>query len=35
MISRLITPQLIDAISTELNTKVAPAITDPTVQVQL
>ena len=35
MISRPTTQQLIDAISIELNSKVAPAITDPTVKVQL
>ena len=35
MISRPTTQQLIDAIAIELNSKVAPAISDPTVQVQL
>ena len=35
MISRPTTQQLIDAICIELNDKVAPAVTDPTVQVQL
>jgi hypothetical protein len=35
MISRPTTQQLIDSIAVELNSKVAPAISDPTVQVQL
>ena len=35
MISRPTTQQLIDAIAIELNNKVASAITDPTVKVQL
>ncbi len=35
MISRPTTPQLIDAMCTELNNRIAPAITDPTAQVQL
>ena len=35
MISRPTTQQLIDAIAIELNNKVAPAVTDPTVKVQL
>jgi hypothetical protein len=35
MISRPTTEQLIDAICTELTSKVAPAVNDPTVQVQL
>jgi hypothetical protein len=35
MISRPTTQQLIDAICTELGSKVGPAITDPVIQIQL
>ena len=35
MISRPTTQQLIDAICIELGNKVAPAITDPVIQIQL
>ena len=35
MISRPTTQQLIDAVCAELNNKVAPAVTDPVVKVQL
>ena len=35
MISRPTTQQLIDAVCAELSDKVAPAVTDPTVKIQL